>query len=749
MKQATSLIVLLCQILIFTNSGYSTQEKIDNHDSQKKTYRVPKVNSEMDVDAYLNESFWKEAVKIEANIEVRPGENIPAPVNTEVLLCYDESNIYVAFIAYDPEPEKIQAHFCDRDKIFDDDWIIILFDTFNDQRRTYDFGCNPFGIQADMIETPTNGGGEWDAIWESNGRITDKGFIVEMAIPFSSLNFPRSIDDQIWGFDAIRSYPRDVRHHIGAFPRDRDNNCYMCQSEKLIGFEGVSPGNNIEIDPTFNFLFSQERENETSGSFKEKEQRYDPGLSANWGITPNLTLSGTINPDFSNIEADELQLDINNPFANWYPEKRPFFLESADFFNTPLDAIHTRTMADPNWGVKLSGKEGMHTIGFFTVQDDITNYLFPGVEGSGFESLDDKSQGSALRYKADIGESSNLGLLVTDRQSKDYFNRIASIDGNIKFTKQDVFRFQAMRSNTEYSDSISANYDQPDSDFYGNAFQVRYAHDTRNYGFYGYHKEVDHDFRADMGFITQAGYKYSEIGTNYKWQHDPGHWYNEIQLSGSFDYKRDQDNNLIHRVVSTRLNYEGPMRSHGHVYGEFGKDRYDAKDFNMIWFQGCAGLYVLPSFFAHFHWRYGDQIDYANTRLGNRYSLSPRIEFNLGLHMKIELSHTYEKLSVDTGRLYTANVSRLKFIYQFTKRMFVRAILQYKDYDRNVNLYNEPDDYEPETKKLFSQFLFSYKINPNTVFFLGYSDNYYGDREVNFTQTNRTVFTKIGYALTL
>jgi len=523
----------------------------------------------------------------------------------------------------------------------------------------------------------------------------------------------------------------------------------MCESHKLIGFAGVSPGNNIEIDPTFNVLYSQERENETAGSFKEKEHKYNPGLSANWGITPNLTLSGTINPDFSNIEADVLQLDINNQFAIYYPEKRPFFLESADFFDTPLDAIHTRTMADPNWGIKLSGKEGMHTIGFFTVQDDITNYMFPGKEGSDSESLNDKSQGSALRYKADIGESSNLGLLVTDRQSKNYFNRLASIDGNIKFTKKDIFRFQVMRSNTEYSDSISANFDQPQSDFYGDAFQVYYGHDTRNYEIYGYHKEIENDFRADLGFITQAGYRYSEIGAEYKWLRDPGHWYNVIEIAGSFDYKRDLNNNLIHRVVSSRLNYEGPMRSHGHIYAEFGKDRYDGKEFNMISFQGCAGLYLLPSFFAHFHWNYGDQIDYANTQLGTRFSLNPYLEFNIGLHIKMELSHTYEKLNVDAGRLYTANFSRIKFIYQFTKRMFVRAILQYKDYDRNLDLYNEPDDYESETKKLFSQLLFSYKINPHTVFFLGYSDNYYGDHDVNFTQTNRTIFTKIGYALTL
>ena len=152
MKKATIFLSLLSLFFIYTNSGFASQEESDKSNQQKKTYRVPKVNSEIDVNAYLDEPFWKDAVKIDANIEVRPGENIAAPVKTEVLICYDESNIYIAFIAYDPDPSQIQAHFCDRDNIWDDDWVIILFDTFNDQRRTYDFGCNPFGIQTEFIE---------------------------------------------------------------------------------------------------------------------------------------------------------------------------------------------------------------------------------------------------------------------------------------------------------------------------------------------------------------------------------------------------------------------------------------------------------------------------------------------------------------------------------------------------------------------------------------------------------------------
>ena len=145
MKKIITLFLVL-STFYFAQAAFFIQDREQNDNEEKIPYRVPKVNSEIKIDAFLNEDAWKQAVKIDANIEVRPGENIPAPVKTEVLIAYDDLNVYVAFKAFDPDPSKIQAHLCDRDNIWDDDWVIILFDTFNDQRRTYDFGCNPLVI---------------------------------------------------------------------------------------------------------------------------------------------------------------------------------------------------------------------------------------------------------------------------------------------------------------------------------------------------------------------------------------------------------------------------------------------------------------------------------------------------------------------------------------------------------------------------------------------------------------------------
>ena len=710
-------------------------------------FKVPKVGGDIKVDAVLDEAVWQQAVKVSANIEVRPGENIEAPVKTEALIAYNDTHIFVGFNAFDPNPEQIRARYCDRDNIWDDDWILILFDTFNDQRRTYDFGCNPLGIQTDFIENTTGSEGDWDAIWESDGRITDEGYIVEMAIPFSSLNFPGSQNEQIWGFDIVRSYPRSVRHHIGAFPRDRNNNCYMCQALKLKGFEGVSPGKNIEIDPTFSAVVTNERDGEDalSGNYKVSDEKYAPGVTAHWGITPNITFSGTLNPDFSNVEADVLQLDINNQFAVYYPEKRPFFLESGDFFNTPLNAVHTRSLADPDWGVKLSGREGRHTIGFFTAQDKVTNFLIPGSEGYDTDRKNSRSFGSAFRYKMDINNRSNIGLIATDREADNYFNRTGGIDGDFKFSKKDRLMFQVMGSQTEYPDSIAANYNQPKSALSGKAMEALYIHDTRNYEFYALYHQIDKDFRADMGFMSQAGYKFYETGAEYRWLREAHHWFNRFELHSEIDYMADHQDNLLKRMWSTTLNYQGPMDSHSHFTVHTGRERYNNSEFQILDFDACYGFRPVSDFYFHIYTAYGDRIDYSNTRLGTRFCLYPSMDLNIGLHLKTSFNYTFEKLNVDAGRVYTANISDVRMTYQFNKRMFVRGVLQYVDYDRNTKLYN--DDVNSLQRNIFSQFLFSYKINPHTVFFLGYSDNSYQNQDVDLIRKNFTVFTKIGYAI--
>ncbi len=714
-------------------------------------YNVPSTLEKIDVDGRLDEDFWADALEIELPYEVEPGENIKAPVKTYVLLSYSKTHLYIGFKAYDPEPSKIRAHYMDRDNSFSDDCVGVVLDTYNDERRSFDFFCNPLGIQEDAIESTNSYDGSWDAIWESGGRITEEGYFVEMSIPFSSLRFQRSEDIQTWGFDAIRSYPRQVRHHIGTFKRDRNNNCYLCQSLKITGFKDVTPGKNIEIAPTLSAKLSKERENETEGEFNWRTKEIDPGITAKWGITPNITLGVTVNPDFSQVEADAAQMDVNEPFDLFYPEKRPFFTEGADFFHQSV--IYTRTLRDPLWGIKLTGKEKGNTIGSYIVQDKLTNLIFPENQGNDATTIEKESYSSVLRYKRDIGNKYTLGMIFTDREGDDYFNRLGVIDANLRITEKDRIVIEGGLTSTQYPDSIIEQFEQPDGTFSGYGAVINYNHNTRNIDWYISYEDIGKDFRADQGFVTQVDYKEIEAGAEYTWiANNQDLWWKTIELGGEYEYMVDQSYDLLESEAMMWFNIN--MIKQSHIYTEIYRTREDYNNLifnqNSFFIHHCAWPMGNLQYWLNFY--FGDRIDYDNTRPGKRFRFAPGFNWKIGMHLTLQLNHTYEKLKVDPGRLYAANISEGRIIYQINKQIFLRAILQYRNYDYNVDLYSE-DPPDPLEQKFFSQFLFSYKINPQTVLFLGYSDNYTGgeinERDTPLTQTDWAFFFKIGYAFVL
>ncbi|MFO7701217.1 MAG: DUF5916 domain-containing protein [Acidimicrobiia bacterium] len=730
-------------LLLLTASAASAA---DDHDA-RPIHRVPLVDAQVRADGVLDEPMWRDALVLEARFEVRPGENIPAPVRTQALLAYGPSALYVAFVAHDPDPSQIRARVSDRDSLGSDDWVGIVLGTFNDQRRMFDFICNPLGSQTDIVESQEGEDAGWDTIWDSAGRITADGYVVEMVIPFSSLRFQRGEGEQIWDIDVIRSWPRDVDHRIGLFPRDRNNNCYLCQADRLVGFAGASPGRNIELDPTVSALATQTREGFPDGSFSSTETDLEVGVTGTWGLTPDLTFTGTVNPDFSQVEADAAQLDINTQFALYFPEKRPFFLEGGDLFQTRLNAVHTRTVADPDWGAKLTGKLGSNAIGVFVARDAITNLIFPGSESSGSRSLDQPADSFALRYRRDIGVSSTLGVLATNREGDDYFNRVAGIDGILRPTPKDSIRFQALGSWTSYPSAVVDENRQPDGTFDGSAVDVYYSHDTRTWDWYARYNTVTEGFRADLGYMPQVGYDYADVGWGHTWNHDPGHWYTMLNVGSGLEEKRDPDGDSLHRYATFWFNYQGPFQSHANVNAIIGDKTFQNQEFRDHHFNGCGGFRPIPDLWLHVAWEAGDRIDYSNVRAGRVLSLTPAVEYRIGRHLVATLDHTYQQLDVDDGRLYTANVSELSLVYQFTRRSFVRGIFQRYDYRRTIELYEDP--VPAHDQRLFSQVLFSYKLNARTVFFIGYSDNYRGDREIPLTQTDRALFVKLGYAWVL
>jgi len=351
-------------------------------------YNVFPTSTKIKVDGVLDEEAWSKAEVIKLPYEWLPGDNIPAPVDTDCMLTYDESHLYIGFRCYDPEPKKIRAHLMDRDatdSLIQDDHINIMIDAFNDERRSFQFRVNPLGVQADANFSELEGYEDfsWDAIWASAGKISDWGYAIEIGIPFNQLRFPKTKEKQIWGFSAERSWPRSVRHRMTSHVRNRNISCILCQFNKISGLEKISPGRNLEFDPTLtaNRTDTMPPQNFPGGALESGKAKAEPGITAKWGITPNLILNATANPDFSQVEADVAQLDVNTRFALYYPEKRLFFLEGGDFFLTPIQAVFTRTVADPLWGTKLTGKIGRSALGFFATQDRINNLIFPSNQG--------------------------------------------------------------------------------------------------------------------------------------------------------------------------------------------------------------------------------------------------------------------------------------------------------------------------------------------------------------------------------
>jgi hypothetical protein len=713
---------------------------------RENPYMVPKAQSRIKVDGLLDENAWENAVAMELPFEWSASYNASAPVRTEVLLIHDEENAYFGFRCHDPDVEAIRAYYADHDAIGMDDWVAINIDTFNDERRSFSYAVNPLGVQWDAVRTERlKADTSWDGIWESMGSIADWGYTVEIAIPFSSVSFQRAGGPQVWGFDAWRAYPRKVNYRTGIVPLDRDDNCYHCRLIKVKGFEGVTPGRNIEITPTLTTVRTDARPDFPLGNLEKEYSKTEAGLTTYWGLTPNLTFSGTINPDFSQVEADALQLDINRPFALFFQEKRPFFTEGKDLFESEVNAVYTRSMRAPSWGLKLTGKEGANTIGAYVVRDQVTNLIFPGKLASSATSIPFENTSSVFRYKRDLGSKYTLGTLVTSREGEEYFNRVLGFDGDFRFTERNRIVLQYIGSSTRYPATVAEGHDQQVGKFDDSAFAANYTYDSRSLSGVIKYRDIGPDFRSDLGFVPRTDYRWLTGWLDYYWYGKSGSWWSKLNLGGGFDYTRDHSGVLLDLTRNIWLSFDGSMQSW--LLFRVMSNREMVPNGRLLDIKPIvvAGSFRPADFlYVELRSKLGDGIDYENSRKARKLHLSPELTFTLNRHLKLDFNHTFERLSLDEGAIYTANISEARLVYQFNRRAFVRAILQHIDYDRNTELYMM--EVEPEFKKLFTRFLFTYKINPRTALYMGYSDNYYAGQAYHFIQFDRTFFAKIGYA---
>jgi Domain of unknown function (DUF5916) len=474
----------------------------------------------------------------------------------------------------------------------------------------------------------------------------------------------------------------------------------------------------------------------------------EAGLGVRWGITPDLTLDATLNPDFSQVEADVAQLQENTQFALFYPESRPFFLEGEDYYSSPLQAVFTRTVADPNAGAKFTGRTGNNTIGVFATDDVVTNLLFPGPLGSRNHSLDQDNDGFVGRYTRGFGNTSTIGALVTSREGDGYSNQVAGFDGRYFAGDKHTLRFQYLESRTEYPAQVVADFAQPAGEFDGDALRVEYRYGSRNwFGQWG-HQELDPNFRADSGFISRVDVVQDWFEGNRTW-YGTGTWYNELSVGIEGNRSEDTNGQLLEQGVQPAFSFQGPLQSFMRIGAGPSKEYWNGQVYDMQ--GGFMFGQIRPRSGLNINMQIGrgEQIDYANSRLADQRRFQPQVEWNATRHLLVRLRYTSNRLiSKDGPTIFDANLTDLRLTWQFNVRSFVRLTAQSQNIDRNVALYNDPNT-DPHTETLASQILYSYKLNPQTVLFAGYSDNQIDDTLTgNLEQTGRTLFMKLSYAWT-
>jgi hypothetical protein len=734
-------------------------------------FHISRAGEKPKIDGKLDEPIWRTAVRLGNFSEISPGENIKPAVETEAYFTYDEDNIYVGFVCHDDDPNAIRATITDRDRIFRDDYIGIMIDTFRDQQNAYEFFVNPHGIQGDLRRTGGHEDGSYDAVWYSGGQIIDTGWTAEMSIPFRSLRFPDA-DSQSWGLHITRNRPRDSREQHSWVPISRDETCLFCNAGTINGLDGINQGKNLEILPyVIGSQYGEMDDSEDPNSaFTNDPAKGDAGLGLKYGITPNYTLDFTYNPDFSQIESDAAQIDVNSTFALFFPERRPFFQEGADIFDTKINTVYTRSINDPIMAGKITGKSGKTTIGYMAARDETTPYIIPFEESSQY-AVDGRSYSNIVRVKRDILEDSFYGLIATDRRNETNggSNTNLGFDTEVRFLEKYRVEAHVQGSYTKEPDDtlLSEEYEFEDirfgdkkqydsffngEEFTGYAAEVSLGRDARHWNFWTWYEEYSPTFRAENGFVRSNNYRTTGLWTGYMIYTDEGkyterlqpqfNWGRRYNLDGQFKDEWMQPNIWVRFRKQTSM-WMGYMMSKERFAGVMvdGIRRIQGNINTNFSALISGGMWAAVG-----HSIVRDDLD---PRLGNQRSLEfwgtikPTSQLQVNLNFSsFRMTELNDRTDPETDELvltgdeiYDVYVARAKITYQFTKNLFFRVVTQYVDSDDLVEV-------DP---------LLSYKLNPFTVFFIGSSHNFMQiesgipGEEPAYHQTDRVYFVKFQY----
>jgi len=497
----------------------------------RRSVTIQRAAGPIRIDGELGDAGWEGATRVDGYVEFQPRENAEPPVETETLVAYDDTHLYLAFIAHDPQPSQIRATLRARNQIWNDDFVGIVLDPRGDQTLGYMFFANPLGVQGDMQVTPQGEDPSIDFIYETAGRVTEDGYVVEMAIPFSSLRFPDR-EVQSWRISFVRNYPRSSRHMLSWAPFSQNNPCMLCQLGVMEGIEGVRAGGTLELLPSV--VASQAgrlADGADPRSFENDRVAASPSLGMKYVFRSGWMAEATLNPDFSQVESDAAQVDVNTTFALFFPERRPFFQEGMDLYETRMNVFYSRSINAPQAATKLSGRRGNTSFGYIGARDEHTPYILPFEERSVVLQAG-RSFTNAVRLRHNLYGDSYLGGMLTDRRmDSGGSGTTASVDAAFRFGE--VYRLSAhvVGSYTQEpedsalsaripdlafgrgSESYSANFDG--ESYAGLAGSVQLARNARHWSWNATYSEASPTYRADTGFQTRNDFRRLTGWTGY------------------------------------------------------------------------------------------------------------------------------------------------------------------------------------------------------------------------------------------
>jgi hypothetical protein len=705
---------------------------------------VPRVQTPPRIEDFLEmkprDELAGELAKIEDFRQYIPKYGEPSTQHTEAYLGYDDKHFYAVFVCFDTEPGKIRAHLGRRDLWFDDDYVEVDLDTFHDRRRAYQFFSNPLGVQLDNIWTDGQGPDfSFDTVWRSRGQLTKQGYVVWMAIPFDSLRFKPG-PEQTWGLILWRIIPRlnEETNWPGVY---LSLDSLLTHEGTLQGISGISPGRNFQLVP-----YGFARSHRALDTLDPKNvhfasDKFDPqaGLDAKFILKDSFVLDLTVNPDFSQVESDEPQITMNRRFEVYFPEKRPFFLENAGYFNTPINLLFTRRIADPQYGARLTGKKGPYSLGILLADDQAPGETVP----VGNPLFGKRAKVGVFRLQRDFFGRSALGVIYTDRELAGGFNRVGGLDGHFKLGSHWAAAFQGVTSSARLPDG---------SRLAGPAYKGYLRHTGSHLYYDAEYDDRSPRFSADLGFLTDnsinrpflrsrsitgpnmrtdmrslSQYALYQFRPESKWLIS---WGPSVLLNRMWDHSGARLD-VFHDVG---MMWEFPGFTYIEVFQTADRELLRPKDYatlaeNQAFSHRRNGFYVgsqiLPQVMLGAEYTRGTGINFLPPQ-GQPPVLANVTDVNLGVTLRpltpLRVDNTYllERLTdrANGASIFNNHIIRSKWNWQFNRELSLRVILQY-----NSVLANAGRTSVDSTKNFNADFLFTYLLNPWTALYVGYNSN--------------------------